>query len=131
MASNRTRPNPSYTWWEEFCAVVYCKLDSKGKCQEYQTNNFDTFKWIKLVGTFSSNTTIYPSVIENKHKPVRRLFWDFGQVNKITNKKFWIEFGNKNKYYKYLPISTLSLYGRTYQRDPKFKQVPVHQEIVN
>lgn len=133
LASNRTRPNLYYTWWEEFCAVVFCKLDLKGRCQQYQTNNFETFNWIKLIGTFSSNTIIYPSVIENNHKPVDKLFWNFeelSQDNKITNKQFWIEFGDKN-YYKHLPISTLSLYGRNYQRDPKFKQVPVHQEIVN
>lgn len=127
LASDRLRDDKSYQWGEEFCLISYCKIIN-GKCNRHITNNQMIFNWIKMDASFNNRTVVYPSAVEYQHKPISLDIWNFKSGENITlNVQHQIEFGNYQKEkqnFKLKKLSILSLYGRRYDKDPPYKQVP-------
>lgn len=122
LTSNRTRPGP-YPWTEEFCALVYCpQQKSRSSCSKFSDDKELTsrFLHLKLTGTFSQDTTVYPSSIGPKHEVIHpENNWKFSQ----SGNNYTIEFSDSSKQGSHA-VSILGLYGRVYSRDPPYKQVP-------
>ena len=127
--SNRTRPG-AYPWTEEFCGLVHWpQLANLDACSLTQSNSpLDTkFNYVELSGEFSADTYVYPSVIGSEHKvlPQDDGLWSYKEAasSNKSKQKFVLTFGDKvNK--KSYSVSTIGLYGRMYERDPPYIQVP-------
>nr|XP_027197066.1 pantetheinase-like [Dermatophagoides pteronyssinus] len=130
IGSNRSRANPSYEWGEEFCALVYCIKNIDGTCEKYSTNQLKIFNHVKLTAIFDSKTVAYPSVLEYENRliPMNNV-WTFSSKIQDTKKIHELVFGNlsSDSFDKtYRLLSTLSIYGRAYERDPVYKQKPAN-----
>ncbi|OTF81637.1 hypothetical protein BLA29_009052 [Euroglyphus maynei] len=127
IGSNRSRANPSYEWGEEFCALVYCiKNIDDGTCEKYSTNQLPLFYHVNLTAEFDLKTVVYPSVLEYQNRliPMDNA-WTFSSKIQGTKKIHELVFGNFDSVGKlYRPLSTLSIYGRAYERDPIYQQKP-------
>ncbi|KAH9516028.1 Vascular non-inflammatory molecule 2 [Dermatophagoides farinae] len=128
IGSNRSRANPSYEWGEEFCALVYCIENVDETCGKYSSNQLPLFYHVKLTATFDLKTVVYPSVLEYQNRliPMDDV-WTVSSKIQGTTKIHELVFGSLsfNSVGKlYRPLSTLSLYGRAYERDPIYKQKP-------
>lgn len=130
IGSNRSRANPSYEWGEEFCALVYCIKNIDGTCEKYSTNQLKIFNHVKLTAIFDTKTVAYPSVLEYENRliPMNNV-WKFSSKIQDTKKIHELVFGNlsSDSFDKtYRLLSTLSIYGRAYERDPVYKQKPAN-----
>lgn len=81
----------------------------------------NSFYFAKLSGEFSSTTTVYPSAIGANYEIIRPTGnWTVKEAKQTTtSKKVTIWFESSRKAHL---LSTLSLYGRAYARDPPYHQ---------
>ncbi|UXI15297.1 hypothetical protein NH340_JMT01240 [Sarcoptes scabiei] len=135
IAANRTRPG-IFHWAEEFCALSHCSSGTKESCSTYLSENDlkTKFSYIKLWGTFSNSATVYPSVIGSKQQlmhPSKR--WDSWEDidYSSTNKKVMIELGSlgSEQIAQQYQVGSVSLYGRVYERDPKYERKAVSIDL--
>lgn len=133
MITNRTRPGP-YPWTEEYCAFIKCPNGIDGKCSlfDYEDQLHDGFSFIKLSGEFSPETTVYPSAIGVNHEVIHpKNNWIVEETTGASGKTqtHTITFGSQSADQSQV-ISTLSLYGRVYSRDPTYEQAEVDDDVV-
>lgn len=131
LIANRTRPG-AYPWSEEFCAVVVCPSSrwNFGKmqkdCSKIGSNQELSSRFVhaKLRGKFSEDTAVYPSAVGSKNQliyPENK--WKFWKVNVPNEPEYFIELGAKdNSESRAMELGALVLYGRNYNRDPRYEQ---------
>lgn len=83
-----------------------------------------------MTAIFDSKTVAYPSVLEYENRliPMNNV-WTFSSKIQDTKKIHELVFGNlsSDSFDKtYRLLSTLSIYGRAYERDPVYKQKPAN-----
>lgn len=124
LAGNRTKPGP-FPFVEEFCALIHCP----GKffvCSDIRSDHplASKFYFAHLEGSFHSNTTVLPSVVGSQHQLMKLdKLWSFKEIGIFNEKQKWqVNVGNDMEMNTSLPLGTVALYGRAFDRDPLYVQ---------
>lgn len=112
IVANRTR-SVGYPWCEEFCVLTRYDEEMKNN-HHFGVDSDVIFTEIFINASFSTEF-VYPSAMGDGIELVPRKAFDYEN----NGKDFHLSISDYEK-----PIRTFGLYGRCYQRDPPYCQIP-------